>query len=198
MQKKKPSLKSNPQSHHTVAHFFNQRYSNGFYYYEIDVPSEVSFILFVSVWTMIVTIYLLLAPLKFPSLAPVIAILALDAITMLFWFAAFIALAVWKSNLFDCYGGICDKIIAGIVFGAFEWYVFFLFFPSFSSHTINTPYTFVMEKVVNFSSHHNLNDFANHISSMHRLLFVITTALSALTFSRRGSATAPAPPTTTV
>lgn len=68
-----------------------------------------------------VTIYLLVAPLKFPSLAPVIAVLALDALTMLFWFAAFVALAVWKSNLGICYGRICDTIIAGIVFGAFEW-----------------------------------------------------------------------------
>lgn len=68
-----------------------------------------------------VTIYLLVAPLKFPSLAPVIAVLALDAITMLFWFAGFVALAVWKSNLGICYGRICDTIVAGIVFGAFEW-----------------------------------------------------------------------------
>lgn len=70
---------------------------------------------------MVVTIYLALAPLKFPRLAPVIAVLALDALTLLFWFAAFIALAVWKSNLGICYGRVCNTIIAGIVFGAFEW-----------------------------------------------------------------------------
>lgn len=78
--------------------------------------------MFVSVWTMLVTIYLLVAPLKFPRLAPVIAVLALDAVTMLFWFAAFVALAVWKSNeVGRCLGRICDTIVAGIVFGAFEW-----------------------------------------------------------------------------
>lgn len=41
------------------------------------------------------------------------------------------------------------------------------------------------------------NAFAN-IILQSRLLFVVTTALSALAFGRRGSATAPAPPTTTV
>lgn len=71
---------------------------------------------------MVVTIYLLVAPLKFPRLAPVIAVLVLDALTMLFWFAAFIALAVWKADkIGKCSGRICDTIVAGIVFGAFEW-----------------------------------------------------------------------------
>lgn len=108
-----------PNSHHTVARYFNQVY---YYLNDVDVPSEVSFIVFVSVWTMVVSIYLLVAPLKFPRLAPVIAVLALDALTMLFWFAAFIALAVWKSNLSVCFfGRICHTIVAGIVFGAFEW-----------------------------------------------------------------------------
>lgn len=112
---------TNPNPHHTVAHVFDQRYSNTVYFADGDVPSELSFIVFVSVWTMVVTIYLLVAPLNFPKLAPVIAVLALDALTMLFWFAAFIALAVWKSNLLICYGRICNTIVAGIVFGAFEW-----------------------------------------------------------------------------
>lgn len=72
---------------------------------------------------MVVTIYLLVAPLKFPRLAPVIAVLVLDALTMLFWFAAFIALAVWKSDTIrrECHLRICNTIVAGIVFGAFEW-----------------------------------------------------------------------------
>lgn len=123
--------------------------------------------MFVSVWTMIVTSYLLVAPLKFPGLAPVIAILALDALTMLFWFAAFIALAVWKSNLlFSCNAGICGRIIAGIVFGAFEWLVFFSLFFSLPFLRIQDKYTLHLCNGKGrkfFPSHHNLNDFANHI-----------------------------------
>lgn len=134
---------TNSNSHHTVTHQFDKSYSDGYFVVYGDVPSELSFIVFVSVWTMVVTIYLLVAPLKFPRLAPVIAVLALDALTMLFWFAAFIALAVWKSNLDFCFGRICNTIIAGIVFGAFEWSVFFFL----SSHT---PYPFVMESVAFF------------------------------------------------
>lgn len=115
---KKKIFNVTPRSHthkQLVAHQFD-RFS-----FEGDVPSELSFIVFVSVWTMVVTIVLLVAGLKFPKLAPLIIVLALNAITMLFWFAAFIALAVWKSNLIICTGRICDTLIAGIVFGAFEW-----------------------------------------------------------------------------
>lgn len=119
--------------HHTVAHQFDKFYFNG------DAPSEVSFIVFVSVWTMVVTIYLLLAPLKFPKLAPVIAVLVLDALTMVFWFAAFIALAVWKSDVGECSGRICNTVVAGIVFGAFEWWVF-------PSHGKNAPLFFCLPK----------------------------------------------------
>lgn len=70
------------------------------------------------------TIYLAVAQLKFPHLAPAIAVLALDALTMLFWFAGFIALAVYHSNLGECRGRVCDDLVAAIVFGAFNWYVF--------------------------------------------------------------------------
>ena len=67
------------------------------------------------------TIYLLVAPMKFPRMAPVLAVLAFDAITMLFWFAAFVALAVWKSDLSLPKGRLYHTLVAGIVFGAFEW-----------------------------------------------------------------------------
>ena len=97
---------------------------------------------FVSVWTMLVLIYLSLAPRFFASFANVFAILALDALTMLFWFAGFIALAVLYHNLEDssilydfgysyvgavstCDGAgiksVCQQIEAATVFGAFEW-----------------------------------------------------------------------------
>ena len=51
------------------------------------------------------------------------ALLALDALAMLFWFATWVALAVFRDDLFACYGRICDTLTAGIVFGAFTWYV---------------------------------------------------------------------------
>lgn len=67
------------------------------------------------------------------------AMLALDALTMLFWFAGFIALAVFHHRAEEVYfgddvgdyykacslaGGICGEIEAAAVFGAFEWALF--------------------------------------------------------------------------
>ena len=64
--------------------------------------------------------------------------LGLDALTMLFWFAGFIALAVFDRDLHDVdvityfgneyrgcdfLGNLCGTITAAVVFGAFEWYV---------------------------------------------------------------------------
>jgi len=99
--------------------------------------------IFVAVWTMIVVLYVGLTPKFMPSLAHVFAILALDALTMLFWFAAFIALAVFHRDLENTgiaftdgfyYGSIyqtcsiirtyCKQVEAAVVFGAFEWYVY--------------------------------------------------------------------------
>lgn len=100
---------------HIVAHWYD-RWS----VYD-DSISEVNFLIFVSIWTAILSIYLLVAQFKFPSLAPAIVVLALDALTMLFWFAGFIALAVFHSNLGECRGRVCDDLVAAVVFGAFEW-----------------------------------------------------------------------------
>lgn len=64
------------------------------------------------------------------------ALLGLDALTMLFWFAGFIALAVLHHQIENVYfgdgfgdlykgcsfaGGICGQIEAAVVFGALEW-----------------------------------------------------------------------------
>ena len=101
-----------------------------------NTPSQDSFLVFVSIWTLLVVLYLGLAPKFFPSLAIPFAILALDALTMLFWFAGFIALAVFDRDLHNVgvvdlegdvfsgcglVGNLCGVITAAVVFGAFEW-----------------------------------------------------------------------------
>ena len=48
------------------------------------------------------------------------AILAVEAVTMIFWFAGFVALAVFLSGRM-CYGRVCNTAKAAAVFGAFEW-----------------------------------------------------------------------------
>ncbi len=99
-------------------------------------PSQDSFMVFVSVWTLLILIYLALAPRFFSAFAHPMAMLGLDALTMLFWFAGFIALAVLHhqfegvylgDGLGDAYhgcalaGGLCGEIEAAAVFGALEW-----------------------------------------------------------------------------
>lgn len=58
---------------------------------------------------------------RFPAAAHKFAILAVEAVTMIFWFAGFIALAAmtggWGCGSF----GPCRAAIAAAVFGAIEW-----------------------------------------------------------------------------
>jgi len=88
-------------------------------------PSQANFLLFCSIWTILALLYLIFAPLRFPTLAHQYAILGVDAVTMIFWFAGFIAFAV----LIDDWGcgtrwGFCRVSQAAAVFGAFEWLLF--------------------------------------------------------------------------
>ncbi|KAF2228861.1 hypothetical protein EV356DRAFT_456887 [Viridothelium virens] len=86
-------------------------------------PSEVNFLIFSSVWSLLALVYLVLAPWRFPDAAHKFGILAAEAVTMIFWFAGFIALAVFLSNR-ECWGHVCSAAKAAAAFSAFEWAVF--------------------------------------------------------------------------
>lgn len=82
--------------------------------------------LFNGVWTaFIATPYLAFAPIYFPNFAQRIIVLAIDAITMIFWFAGFIALATDLPPARYCHGSLCSSLQAATVFGALTWYVTF-------------------------------------------------------------------------
>lgn len=82
--------------------------------------------LFNGVWTPFVAVpYLALAPTYFPNLAHRLIIVAVEVITMIFWFAGFIALAVALPGPSYCAGSACSSLQAATVFGAFEWYVLY-------------------------------------------------------------------------
>ncbi|KAF3003717.1 hypothetical protein E8E13_009178 [Curvularia kusanoi] len=90
-------------------------------------PHSVNFMLFTSVWTLLAVAYLTLAPTRFPRFAHKFAIAAVEFLTMLFWFASFIAVAAlwhdaWRG--WRGYGTFHDSGIAAIVFGAFLWLLF--------------------------------------------------------------------------
>lgn len=80
--------------------------------------------LFNGVWTSFVAIpYLVLAPAYLPNLAHRLIVAGADLITMVFWFAGFIALAVLLPSPEVCQHGPCSSLQAATVFGALEWYV---------------------------------------------------------------------------
>jgi len=80
--------------------------------------------LFCSVWTIVALVYLVLTPGRFPTVAHKFGILAVEILTMIFWFAAWIALAALLGDI-GCNQawGVCRASTAATIFAAFEWYV---------------------------------------------------------------------------
>lgn len=80
--------------------------------------------MFNAVFTLVVIAYLALTPRYFARFFHRIAALALESITMLFWFAGSIALAAnWSSP--RCGGNsYCGTVNAAVAFGFFLWALF--------------------------------------------------------------------------
>ena len=92
-------------------------------YYSDISPSQINFLLFCGIWTCAFAVpYLALSPRFFPVAAHKYAILAAEAVTMIFWFAGFLAAAVLLSGFDFCNGSVCGAARGAVVFGAFEWY----------------------------------------------------------------------------
>ncbi|KAJ5515399.1 hypothetical protein N7527_006959 [Penicillium freii] len=84
----------------------------------------VNFLLFLGCWTTFVAVpYLAISPIWFPRLAHHYVIPAVEVITMIFWFAGFIALGAMLPRP-RCHGSACSSLQAATVFGAFEWVLF--------------------------------------------------------------------------
>ena len=80
--------------------------------------------LFNAIFSLLVLGYLAIVPAYFPRFFHRVVALALEAITMLFWFAGSIALAAKVAEPV-CYGSnYCGSVKAAIAFGFFLWAVF--------------------------------------------------------------------------
>lgn len=87
-------------------------------------PSQFEFMLFTTIWSILILMYISIASAVAPSLYIPVAALALLALTALFWFAGSIAMAVLV-GIPDCNGNnFCQSAQAGVVFGFFNWIVF--------------------------------------------------------------------------
>ncbi|RMJ23294.1 hypothetical protein PHISP_05844 [Aspergillus sp. HF37] len=87
--------------------------------------STVDFMLFNGIWsTFLATPFLTLAPVYFSAIGHRFLVLAVEVLTMIFWFAGFIALAASLPPTRACHWIVCSELQAATVFGAFEWALF--------------------------------------------------------------------------
>lgn len=87
--------------------------------------STVNFMMFNAVWTAFVAVpYLVFGPMFIPNFPHKFVILGVELVTMLFWFAGFIALAALLGPPKYCNSGPCHAGQAATAFGAFEWVLF--------------------------------------------------------------------------
>ncbi|KAK7033431.1 MARVEL domain-containing protein [Favolaschia claudopus] len=88
-------------------------------------PSEVNFLLFCSVWTLVLALpYLVFSYRVVPETAHKFGIFAAEFVTMVFWFGGFIALAVYTTNFLGCSAPVCQAAQAATALGAIEWVLF--------------------------------------------------------------------------
>jgi hypothetical protein len=84
--------------------------------------SEVSFMVFNSVWSLLVLAYLVLAPRFFANLYHGLAVLGVTIVTTIFWFAGSIAAAVYLGTPSGCSSITwCASFQAFVAFGFFIW-----------------------------------------------------------------------------
>ncbi|ORY70374.1 membrane-associating domain-containing protein [Pseudomassariella vexata] len=102
-----------------MASWFHSYYWDGDY-----TPSIVSFLVFNSVWSLLVLAYVGITPIYMASVFRKLAALALNVITAIFWFAGAIALAVYVGTP-SCYGSNrCQSSQAAVAFAFFLWVLF--------------------------------------------------------------------------
>ena len=86
-------------------------------------PDRVNFMIFNSIWSLLVLAYVGIAPLYYTRIFHRLASLVLEALTMIFWFAGSIALAVLVGAP-ECHGNtVCGAAKGAVAFGFFLWYV---------------------------------------------------------------------------
>lgn len=104
-----------------VVSLYDGTYNNGYYWSGSWSPDRVNFMLFNSIWSLLVLAYIGLTPLYMTSIFHRLAALGLEVVTMIFWFAGSVALAVFI-GVPRCHGNSwCGSIQAAVAFGFFLW-----------------------------------------------------------------------------
>ena|SRR5438045_8060935 len=107
-----------------AANQFDSIYYNGYYYVGDASPSQVNFLVFASVWSILAVTFLVLSP-RYDDdgrhIGHKFVILAVDVVTAIFWFAGFIALAALIGVPNCGRNRLCQALQAAVAFGAFLW-----------------------------------------------------------------------------
>ncbi|KAM3078175.1 hypothetical protein ACMFMG_002529 [Clarireedia jacksonii] len=95
------------------------------HWYDVDTltssPSQINFLIFVPLFTIISILYLEIAPRFMTRASHPYIHLAFELLNVLFYFAGFVALSVFLSKLLFCRGSVCAAARADVAFGAFSW-----------------------------------------------------------------------------
>lgn len=87
-------------------------------------PSSFAFMLFCTIWSILVLLYLALTPRFLPRAYHTMVALGLLVVTTIFWFAGSIAMAAFIGTP-NCGGNnFCQTAQAAVAFGFFIWAIF--------------------------------------------------------------------------
>jgi len=84
-------------------------------------PSQINFLIFVPPFSFISIVYLEVVSRFVPKASHPFAHLGFEVLNALFYFAGFIALAVFIGKLLFCRGSVCAAARADTAFAAFSW-----------------------------------------------------------------------------
>lgn len=87
------------------------------------VPAQIDFILFCAVWSILIVIVLALVSIWVASVSHPIVVTVLDGLTMIFWFAGAIALAVITGAATGPLPSSYRTLQACVAFSFFAWSV---------------------------------------------------------------------------
>ncbi|TDZ25070.1 hypothetical protein C8034_v001605 [Colletotrichum sidae] len=84
-------------------------------------PTQVNFLVFVPIWSFLSILYLEVVPRFAPRASHPWGAVAFELLNVLFYFAGFIALAVFLSKLLFCRGAVCAAARADTVLAALQF-----------------------------------------------------------------------------
>jgi hypothetical protein len=91
-------------------------------HWDVTSPADINFLLFVSAWTLLATAYLTVFPTRYPEAAHKYAVVGVEVLTCVFWFAGWVAVAVVLGDHGVKNWRPAQVGTAADVFAAFNWY----------------------------------------------------------------------------